>query len=474
MSWEGQDWFPRKRLSFLALTVLLLETWASTEYDPEARVESARIYGNVNAYAYYFTDILVGSPKPQLTSVIIDTGSHLLGFPCTGCEHCGNHLEPAIDMSLSTTARWLGCGGGCRGSCEEGKCAYSEGYSEGSHIRGHWFEDYVELGDSISKNPPVRVTMGCHTSENNLFYTQRANGIMGLAPSSYHHPSQSTPTILDELFQDKKSVDSSVFSICLAQWGGLLTVGGYNTPHHLSREGAGIQWTSMQASRYYFVFPATLKVADMLVAADKGEFGLSIIDTGTTLTYFPAIIYDTMVADLASYCLTHAGCGAVQAPSPNCWNLEGDQAGPGLFPPIRISFEDGAGVDWPAKSYLTQRGSNTWCYAFDKHNRQETIFGISWILHRDAIFDLRNQRFGLAEASCPEHRKVPQLWGSNSLGRFPFSQAFMGSSRMLVGALLGALLLVTLIATVSIRLIRHQSRCLCEGGELCERAAPAD
>lgn len=44
-------------------------------------------------YAYYFIDLMVGTP-PQLTSVIVDTGSHLLAFPCGGCDQCGHHLVP--------------------------------------------------------------------------------------------------------------------------------------------------------------------------------------------------------------------------------------------------------------------------------------------------------------------------------------------------------------------------------------------
>ena len=33
-------------------------------------------------------DVLVGEP-PQRVSVILDSGSSLLAFPCTGCSHCG-------------------------------------------------------------------------------------------------------------------------------------------------------------------------------------------------------------------------------------------------------------------------------------------------------------------------------------------------------------------------------------------------
>ena len=50
---------------------------------PLPRVFRARLYGSMFSYAYYFLDVLVGTP-PQRESVILDTGSSLLAFPCSG------------------------------------------------------------------------------------------------------------------------------------------------------------------------------------------------------------------------------------------------------------------------------------------------------------------------------------------------------------------------------------------------------
>eukprot|EP00930_Biecheleria_cincta_P070422 TRINITY_DN58055_c0_g1_i1.p1 TRINITY_DN58055_c0_g1~~TRINITY_DN58055_c0_g1_i1.p1 ORF type:complete len:484 (-),score=76.98 TRINITY_DN58055_c0_g1_i1:109-1560(-) len=427
------------RTMILPAAWFCLVTSALAKYDPEARVESARLYGNLNDYAYYFTDLLVGSPKPQLTSVIVDTGSHLIGFPCSGCSHCGHHLEPALNIGQSQTAQWVPCNtnhhcDSCSkiGDLENGTCAYSEGYSEGSAISGHWFTDYVQLGDAVSQNPPVRGRMGCHSSENNLFYTQKANGIMGLAPSSVlqageagEEPAFAThgqPTILDDLFRDKEHVDSRVFSICLADAGGMLTVGGYNTPNHLN--SSSIQWARMRAAQYYFVFTKMLEVEDVMVAADPNEFGATIIDTGTTLTYFPGIVYDTLVSDLRAYCVGHAGCGAVQTDE-RCWKLndENPDAKPDGFPTLFLHFssyteDEVEKVDWPASSFLNKRYDGLWCYTFHEHAESHTILGISWILNKDAIFDIANGRFGIAKAKCPEFRKVPRLW-EVTRGLFP-------------------------------------------------------
>jgi len=206
----------------------------------------------------------------------------------------------------------------------------------------------------------------------------------------------------------------------LAEWGGLLTVGGYNQQHHLQPDGSGIQWMPMRASGYYFVTPKMLLLGDLTVAASPGEFGETIVDTGTTLTYFPLVVYNTILTDLTTYCSSH-GCGAEQDPDtatevPNqCWTLKDPAAGPALFPKLFITFGDDGEtkVEWDAASYLNKRMDGLWCYAFKGHSIVKTILGISWVKSQDAIFDIQNSRFGLAKAKCPEHRKLvrqPLLW----------------------------------------------------------------
>ena len=41
-------------------------------------------------YGTHYAYIYVGTP-PQRQTVIIDTGSHYIAFPCKGCQDCGTH-----------------------------------------------------------------------------------------------------------------------------------------------------------------------------------------------------------------------------------------------------------------------------------------------------------------------------------------------------------------------------------------------
>jgi len=403
------DW-THTSLGFASLVALRICTCnGSFQYDPEQRIESARLFGNLNQYAYYFTDIMVGMPNPQRVSVIIDTGSMMVGFPCTECVHCGDHLDPPFDTSDSMTSRWVGCTDGCEEECVEDRCPYSVTYAEGSSIEGFQFRDFMKLGDSFSKNPPVRVQMGCHNREDNLFYTQKANGIMGLAPST---GKASQPTVLQEMFRDRDHVDTKVFSICLATWGGRLTVGGFNSSYHITKPFFDpIQWVDMSATQFYFVRPEALSIVDFTegieVTRGAAEFGVAIVDSGTTYTYLPSGVFTSLMSNLAKYCAEHDGCGADQE-SDRCWRLRNADDGPVGFPPLAFHFQDGVSVSWMPHNYLQQRDDKAlWCRAFMANSIFQTVIGISLMLHKDFIFDIARGRLGIADAQCPEYIEQP-------------------------------------------------------------------
>lgn len=397
----------------------------------EGMMESARLYGNINKYAYYFTDLLIGWPNQQRTSVIVDTGSRIAGFPCKGCQHCGAHIDPAFDINGSKSAAWLPCGHDCKDSCVNGQCTYKETYSEGSSIIGRWFHDEVELGDAFNKNPSVRARLGCHTCEDQLFYTQRANGIMGLAPASSNEVDDKAPTVLQDLFRDKKHVRTEMFSMCLASWGGRLTVGGYNSWYHEEK----VHWLPMHASKYYYVFPHGLSLmppeasrqqdgeepefAKVNVTLDKHDFGVTIVDSGTTYTYFPGPLFNSLISSLTSYCSKHDGCGA-QREGSECWRLREASRGPEQFPRVRLAFEGEASVMWSPEGYLHERSERgVWCQTFMENNLYQTVLGISWMLHKDIIFDLSSAqgRLGVAKAKCPEHHREDEFQEKYTLAK---------------------------------------------------------
>ena len=85
-------------------------------------------------YGTHYLDLWVGSPTPQRQTVIVDTGSSITAFPCTGCQNCGSnpttgqryHLDDDFDVELSGTYEEKQCKRGVSGErnveCDLGTC----------------------------------------------------------------------------------------------------------------------------------------------------------------------------------------------------------------------------------------------------------------------------------------------------------------------------------------------------------------
>ncbi|RHZ22617.1 hypothetical protein DYB26_014157, partial [Aphanomyces astaci] len=72
----------------------------------------------------HYTWVYAGSP-PQRASVIVDTGSHLMAFPCNGyahpscnvvvpnscirCDGCGTHTDAPFDTTKSSSLTYPSC-----------------------------------------------------------------------------------------------------------------------------------------------------------------------------------------------------------------------------------------------------------------------------------------------------------------------------------------------------------------------------
>eukprot|EP00440_Ansanella_granifera_P050411 gb/GFBE01054635.1/.p1 GENE.gb/GFBE01054635.1/~~gb/GFBE01054635.1/.p1 ORF type:complete len:676 (+),score=110.54 gb/GFBE01054635.1/:1-2028(+) len=376
--------------SFVVLCFLAGRT--SGTYDPERKIEHARLYGNVDQYAYYFVDLVVGTP-PQRVSVILDTGSGVCAYPCASCSHCGKHIDPAFDFGKSTSAKWLQCSNGrCpSGRCSSGKCSYYQGYTEGSSISGFWFEDMVGVGDMIQQNPQVIARMGCHSNENNLFYTQKANGIMGVGPGGL-----ANSAILDKIFKDHEHVTHKVFSICLAEWGGRLNVGGYDDSYHIGP----MQKITLRPGGFYSVSLTGMKVNGKTIAT---SWGSTMIDSGTTYTYMKSSNYRALKSSIESYCSSHSQCGGTK--HGDCWTLP---SGPTQFPNIVVVFGN-VETQWVPRAYLYRKGSgSSYCYGFqDDGPSAGTVLGSVWMIHQEIVFDMENSQVGIAQANCPEHKDRP-------------------------------------------------------------------
>uniref|UniRef100_A0A0G4HBS5 Peptidase A1 domain-containing protein n=1 Tax=Chromera velia CCMP2878 TaxID=1169474 RepID=A0A0G4HBS5_9ALVE len=371
------------------------------EASDEASVEHSRVFGNIHSYGYYFADILVGTPF-QRQSVILDTGSAMTAFPCASCESCGTvKLDPFFNSSMSSTFYWHGCGmqteeeetvDSSEWSCSCGQadttrvCTYGVSYVEGSSIAGKWFSDVAIVASQPDGRQASRHSLGCHTRETNLFLTQKANGIMGVAsPRASSRGQMEVPGVATTLF-DRSDEDRDILSICLAEFGGSMSVGGFNASRHETdiSSGPGRNWTPLIHPRRYYVRSTGMKGPG---GADMGVPGVLLLDSGTTYSYLRRSTY-TRFRDLVNaHCESDSRCSARMIGGDLCYDLPSPDV-VSEFPKVTLEFLGNVTVEWEPRSYLYRRGTrNVFCFGVANAGWGTAVLGQTFFVGRDVVFE---------------------------------------------------------------------------------------
>jgi hypothetical protein len=202
---------------------------------------------------------------------------------------------------------------------------------------------------------------------------------------------------LEAIFKSS-GVQKKLFTMCLSEWGGKLTVGGLNASFHRTEHGPSeITYLPMQLSSYYAISLETFKVGGQKIGGSKTAFGRTIVDSGTTYTYLPPKIYSSLRTAITTACNGNK-CGSPSGR--NCWRTDSLTG----FPTIGVVVS-GVETNWFPKSYLFRKGhGNMWCFGFEDNRMTETVLGATWMLHHDVNFDLESKRLGVVDATCPEFR----------------------------------------------------------------------
>lgn len=377
----------------------------------------------------HYCEAHVGTP-PQLTTLLVDTGSEMTGFPCRGCEGCGDHhTHPYFDPDKSSTFRVVDCNG-CSGygaqcsSAGDNRCIVGVSYLEGSDWKGYQSRDLFSLttdGKTVQTDMQVPFTFACETSESGLFESQLENGIMGLMNADVVH----LPSVLNK----QRKIPLNSFALCMG-WelssskdgvhSGIMSLGGYDDSHHTSpmvfvRNTESFGYNAVIRKIY-------LQRADCnetkLIEAAYQNVGDILIDSGTTLTYlskefevgFNAAwkeitgndytndkiqLNKNMVSQLPTVLIQLVGTDAQKK---QCQS--GDVNGLACT----IDPENGQDVvvKVPPSHYMFYYGGNTYSAElhFESQYQSGGIIGGNSMQGHDVFFDNKNKLIGFAESSC--------------------------------------------------------------------------
>ncbi|CAI2368737.1 unnamed protein product [Moneuplotes crassus] len=367
-------------------------------YLVQENVYAAPIYGNISETLYYYVNVYVGDPaNPSKQALIVDTGSTATCLPCKEkCTKCGNHIFPQFSLSESSKASVEHCNGHNCECGESNECLFTSFYDEGSLYEGFYVTDYFQFSDNtlISKAP--RYTFGCVTKETNLFLTQEANGIMGLAPVIRNEFKPVYYTYYETGFIKKLQ-----FSLLLTKDGGVMYLGGYDSSV-LLEPVQNIIWMKNIAEENYIVKFDSYSVGGQLL---PGNLIKAKIDSGMTFVYTTKKQFNHIDQVINSLCRQGNYKCLGEKYSQGCYK----------FSPIQeltyedffysypvISFNMGSQkVHWYPNDYFYRKNPTTFCLAIEPFASDETkvVLGASFLRNNLAIFDIENKRIGIVRAA---------------------------------------------------------------------------
>ncbi|KAL9315959.1 hypothetical protein ACSQ67_016960 [Phaseolus vulgaris] len=326
----------------------------------------------------YFMDVFVGTP-PKHFSLILDTGSDLNWIQCVPCIACFEQSGPYYDPKDSSSFRNISCG--------DPRC---------------------QLVSSPDPPRPCKelkrvenVMFGCGHWNRGLFHG--AAGLLGLGRGPLSFASQ------------MQSFYGHSFSYCLVDRNSNASVSSkliFGEDKELLSH-PNLNFTSFGGAKedsvdtFYYVQIKSVMVDGEVLKIPEETWHLSaegaggtIIDSGTTLTYFaePAyeIIREAFVKKIKGYTVVEG-----LPPLKPCYNVSGiDKM---ELPDFGILFADGAEWNFPVENYFIQIDSDIVCLAILGTSRSAlSIIGNYQQQNFHILYDMKKSRLGYAPMKCAD------------------------------------------------------------------------
>ncbi|KAK2361786.1 Eukaryotic aspartyl protease family protein [Trifolium repens] len=365
----------------------------------------------------YFTKIGLGTPAKDFY-VQVDTGSDILWVNCVGCTACPKKSSIGMYLTLydpndSKTSKAVSCDedfctstydGPISGCKQDMSCPYSITYGDGSTTSGSFVNDSLTfnqvIGNVHTGPQNSSVVFGCGNKQSGTLGSssqEALDGIMGFG--------QSNSSVLSQLAAS--GMVKRIFSHCLdkSNGGGIFSIGEVVEPK--------INMTSLvPRMAHYNVILKDMEIDGEPVQLpldffDSGSGRGTIIDSGTTLAYLPASIYDQILPKILA---RQKGKQLFVIDDQfTCFRYT-DNLDKG-FPVIKFHFEGLSLTAFP-HDYLFSYKDDMYCIGWQKSNTQTKdgkdliLLGDLVLSNKLVVYDLENMEIGWADYNCSSSIKV--------------------------------------------------------------------
>ena len=385
---------------------------------------------------YYFATFDVGTPE-KLQSVIIDTGSDTMAFPCETCHgrNCGSHQYPRFSPEGSSSFKYkIRCTSPQRMGGHQ-VCKFVKSYAEGSSLYGFLADDLIrfksakrvyghklaELNRKLVKDVRLQTEFGCTEKETGLFKTQYADGILGLDDQSEFINS------LEQL----NGAGSKVFSfgLCFHEHGGIMSIDlrkKYENDDKIRMLNKNISEYSKPLivpydnSNMYYEIP----LYGFSLGNDRVNMDIPVtmmIDSGTTFSHFPNVIMNQILRELNKWCSKSSErCGKIPNATfkgdsclelrPPDENFKDENALLDTFPDFHLYLGQRRSYKLRPKNYFYKEyledpkerrsGLVRLCMAIKGHSDDKIILGAFSMVDHYFYFDRKSQKLKIFRENC--------------------------------------------------------------------------
>ena len=367
------------------------------------------IYSDSISNNYYYT-ILYLSKYLIKQTYLIDTEIDVLSSPFYGCPFCDNVTKiNFINYRRHKYNHRIKCGNelcdilpsnGCSGPSKytTKTCSFLSTKLNGDGMRGYFIKEKVyfeyhrkPINENTSKvYSSHHIPIGFSMREFGN-YRMQVDGVMGL-----NNNKNNFVNILQRL----NIIKDNIFSICIGNRLGYLSMGGVIKTFHKSK----INYIPLINSGNLF----KIEINQLNIENDeKHEIKtISVIDTGTPISYFPNNIFKIIINDFGKFCDKmknenfsrftyddkYGYCLYYKSKKKMYKQID-------LWPKIFFDFNN-TQFTWRPKDYFYRANYSMACLGINNHTFDHIILGSNFMRRKDFIFDTVKKRIGFARADC--------------------------------------------------------------------------